>query len=149
MKTMLPLYLLAAVLQVPAQAQSARIEHLRDVRTIYVASFGDAPGANVIKEKVVNQLVRSGKLRVTESPDSADAALIGLGQIMQGFSASSYGSLSEAGTTEQAVVVVRLVSKDKVILWTDESSRATSSKAAEKMVKNLLRAMEKDGKQKR
>ena len=57
------------------------IERLQDVKTIFVGSFGDGPGGELIRSKVVSYLVKSKRIDVVESPDSADAVLTGAGEL--------------------------------------------------------------------
>jgi len=130
---------------------------LRDVKKIYVDSFGTAEGADLIKEKLVNRLVKSGRVSVVEDPDAADAVLTGIGEINKGVrysaSAGQYGGLASGGTSYDATLVVRLLGKDKQILWVDEAKPgfmpgSVSSSVADKVSKNLLKAIEKASKQK-
>lgn len=41
---------------------------LRDVKMVFVGSFGTGPGADLIRAKVLAALVKSGRLDVVESP---------------------------------------------------------------------------------
>ena len=128
-------------------------QRLSDVKKIFVGSFGNAEGADLIREKIIVRLVKSGKLTIVESPEDADASLTGVAETSKGvrYSASSgpYGGTAAGGTTYNASLVVRLVGKSRQILWGDEAtprflgSRSVSSNVADKMVKELIKAIEK------
>jgi len=126
---------------------------LREVRTVYVDYFGSAEGAEWIREKVINRIVKSGKVSLAETPESADATLIGIGTVRQRVSGGY-----------DATLVARLVGKDSQILWVGEAkprqpsisignvrigSVSASSSVADKVVNDLLKAIEKDAKTKR
>jgi hypothetical protein len=68
---------------------------LREVRTVYVGSFGTAEGADLIREKVINRIFKSGKLSLVETREPADPVLTGIGEISKGVrysaSAGQYG----------------------------------------------------------
>ena len=79
---------------------------LRDVKTVYVGSFGSADGAEMIRAKVLASILRSGKLDLVEVEGDADAVLTGVA--------------STTATTAQAAL--RLVARsDKRILWADDA----------------------------
>lgn len=128
-------------------------QRLSDVRKIFVASFGSAEGADLIREKVIVRLVKYGKITVVESPEDADASLAGVAERSTGvrYNANSglNGSNATGGTTYNASLVVRLVGKSKQILWADEAtprlwgSSSVSSNVADKIVKDLIKAIEK------
>ncbi|HXG33323.1 MAG TPA: hypothetical protein VNJ11_08155 [Bryobacteraceae bacterium] len=141
----------------PGLIRCQQASTLRDVKKIYVDTFGTAEGADLIREKLINRLVRSGRVSVVEDPGVADAVLIGIGQIHKdvGYSASvwQYGGAASGGTRYDATLVVRLLGKDRQILWVDEAkpgfrARSVSSSVADKVSKNLLKAIEKANKQK-
>jgi hypothetical protein len=71
------LFFLLTLVLVPAVSPSAESAtlRLRDVKTVYVGSFGNGPGADLIRAKVITDLVKSGRLEVAESPENADAIL--------------------------------------------------------------------------
>ena len=120
------------------QAQPA----LRDVKTIYVGSFGEGPGANLIRSKIISDLVKSKRVEVVETVDRADAVLTGIGEtsMVPGYS----GDL-----VAYATAGARLVGKDQKILWAGNasSSRMTfsgsaTSGVANRIVKDLLKSMQ-------
>jgi hypothetical protein len=133
-------------------------QRLSEVKSIFVDSFGNAEGADIIREKVINRIAKSGKVQVVDALAQADAILTGIGEITRGarYQASSgtYGGSASGGTTYDATLVLRLVTKEKQILWSDEAkpggfSRSVSSSVADRVVKSLLRAIEKDAKSKK
>jgi hypothetical protein len=129
------------------------VQRLGDIKKIYVASLGTAEGADVIREKIISRFVKSGKIVVVESAEEADATLTGIAERSEGvrYAATNgaYGGSASGGTTYSANVVVRLVGRSKQILWTGEAtprlfgSRSVSSNVADKMVKDILKAIEK------
>jgi hypothetical protein len=62
---------------------------------VYVGSFGTAEGADLIREKVINRIFKSGKLSLVETREPADPVLTGIGEISKGVrysaSAGQYG----------------------------------------------------------
>ena len=133
------------------------VRRLQDVHSIYVDSLGNGDGADLIRSKVITKLVKSGRFDVVQNPDQADVVLIGASQISKTshYSASSnsqYGNAS-GGTHYNATAGVQLVNKEQKILWADDASngrfsRSASSSLADRIVKNLLKAIAQDGKNK-
>ena len=130
---------------------------LSEVKKIFVDSFGAAEGAELIKEKLINRLVKSGRVTVVDNRVAADAVLSGIGEVNKGVRYSSnsgqYGGAASGGTSYDATLVVRLLGKDKQILWVDEAKPgfmpgSVSSSVADKVSKNLLKAIEKASNQK-
>jgi hypothetical protein len=116
---------------------------LRNVKTVYIASFGVEQGAEMIRAKVLAGLVKSRKLEVVESEGDADAVLTGIGQVST--------QPDPLTGKDHADATVRLVGRiDRRILWVDEASdalltlRNATSSAADGIVKKLLAAIEKD-----
>lgn len=160
------------------------VASIKEIKRIYVDSFGDDPVAAQIQAMVVTQLLQSGKFVVTENSQKADAFLKGAGvektsvenhsyesgtaagRSSGGYSGSIYGSsggFSSAGaaindasssseTVNDARVSVRLVNQDGDVLWatTQESKGAkykgASADVADKVVRQLIRDVEKAGK---
>src|SRR6266481_388321 len=93
---------IVAVLYVAASlgllcAQDA-VQHLQDVKKIYVGSFGDGPGSELIRSKLISRLVKSNRVEVVEVPDQADAILTGVGEL----SARAYYNASATSTNASA-----------------------------------------------
>jgi hypothetical protein len=141
--------LLIASSQMRAQEPSHR---LQDVHKIYVDTFSTGVDAEVIRSKVIAQLVKSGRFEVVQSQEQADASLVGSSQVT---SAERTGAnviggtvIANSGTVYHATAGVRLVGKDQKILWADDASgRGSSARAssglADKIVKDLLKEVSK------
>lgn len=133
------------------------VQRLQDVHKIYVDSLGNGDGADVIRSKIITKLVNSGRFEVVQNPDLADAVLVGASQVSKTYhysasANSDYGSAS-GGTRFHATAGIQLVNKDKTILWADDASngafsRSASSGLADRIVKNLLKAIAKETKNK-
>jgi hypothetical protein len=130
---------------------------LQDVRRIYVDSFGTGDGADVIRSKIITRLVKAGRFDVVQSADQADAVLTGASQVSKTahYSANANGQYANAsgGTRYHATAGVQLVSKDQKILWADDTSngafsRSASSSLADRIVKDLVKAISKEAKPK-
>jgi hypothetical protein len=139
---------------VPAQENPQR---LQDVRKIYVDTFGNGDGADVIRSKVITRLVKAGRFEVVQSAEQADAVLTGASQVSKTshYSASANGQYGNAsgGTRYHATAGIQLLSKDQRILWADDASngafsRSASSSLADHIVKDLLKAISKEEKPK-
>lgn len=130
---------------------------LQDVHKIYVDSFGSGESADVIRSKIIAQLVKSGRFDVVQSQDLADAALVGSCQVTSaersGATAVGGTVIANSRTVFHATAGVRLVGTDQKILWADEASgRGSSARAssglADKVVKDLLKEITKKEKSK-
>jgi len=137
-----------------AHAQAA-VPQLRDVKKIYVGSFGDGEGSNLIRSKIITSLVKSHQIDVVEDSASADAVLVGAGQVtkQESYSATTQDGkvTARGGTTDRATAGVRLLSKDQRILWADDVSNSVwamnaTSSIADRISKNLLKAIAQDAK---
>ena len=87
--------------------------------------------------------------------ESADAILTGAGELSKSeyYSANANSSNANAsgGTGYHATAGVRLINKEKKILWADQASNgmfsgSVSSSVADKIVKALFKAIDKDKK---
>jgi hypothetical protein len=137
-------------------AQDA-VQRLQDVKRVYVGSFGDGPGSELIRSKIISRLVKSNRVEVVEVADRADAVLAGVGEVSEtayyNANATTTSANASGGTRYHATVGARLVNKQQKILWADEASngflyRSATSSVAENIVKNLLKAMSQAGKNK-
>jgi len=136
-------------------ASAFAADRLADVRTIYIDSFGRSDGAEMIRQKFINRLAASDKISITEDRESADAILLGVGQVtaMESYSAvaTTNNATAGGGTIFDATLVVRLVGRDKKILWVSEAkpgrfmARSVSSSVANKVSKDFLKAIKKAG----
>jgi hypothetical protein len=146
---------------------------LLKIKRIYVDSFGDDNSAKQLQSMVINALSGCKRFIVTENKDKADAVLkgsalektskelhaIGEGTAAAGGGGSSGGfgakaaamedSQASTETINDARLAVRLVDTDGDVIWTttQESKGAkykgSSADVADKIVKQLLRDLEK------
>lgn len=129
---------------------------LLDVKTVYVDTFGAAPGADLLRESVIGRLAKSGRFEVIEDRQNADAVLVGVGEISKHY--KEFASLDKdegkatgrarGRTIVDATLAVRLMSQERKILWADDARTDDSSYAAMSVVKSLLKAVEKEAKAK-
>jgi hypothetical protein len=133
-------------------------QKLTDIRRIFVAPLGTAEGSELIRQKAINRLIKSGIVTVVDSAEDADAVLTGTTEINHrhnfGGSIGLYGGFVSGRTRYSAESVVRLVGKNKQVLWADEATsrwffashtvRGASSNVADKMVKSLIEAIAPD-----
>lgn len=147
---------LAACQSTPGVSQRPVLElpRLALVKTIYIENLGEErdadliEGSNLVREEISTELARSGRFSVVQSPQEADAVLVGLAGFekwyhgMEGF----YGLEGDLDTHFVGVGHVRLVeSKTKQTIWTHEYQRgflkptqSITSRVAEQMVDKLL-----------
>ncbi len=128
------------------------VQRISEVKKLYVASLGTVDGSDLIREKLIVQLIKSGKVSIVDSPEDADATLLGLAETSKGVryqaNEGTYGGSASGGTMYHANLVVRLVGKSKQVLWTDEAtpsyfgSRSVSSNVAKQVASHLLKALE-------
>jgi S1-C subfamily serine protease len=111
------------------------IKRLKDVKKIAIGSLGNSDAANLVKEKLINRLISSGKISIVENSSEADAILAGI------VGADIYGRADTAA--------LRLTTLDGRSLWGGETSGkrgrgSASSGIAEKLAKQLIDAINKD-----
>lgn len=149
--------LFSAFVLSPLRGQTTA-QRLQDVKKVYVGPFGDGPGSELIRSKLISHLVKSKRLEVVEVANQADAILTGVGELSktEHYSANANRSTANAsgGSRYHATAGVRLLNTEHKILWADEVSngmfsRSASSSVADKIVKNLLKAIENDANGKR
>lgn len=124
--------------------EQSAVQRLADVKKIFVGMLGDAKGSELVRQNIMNALIESKVVIVVDSPEEADATLTGIGQ------AHSY----LPGGTNFARAVIRLIGKNKQVLWAGEgkpglfcprlTAYSVSSSAANKVVKSLIQAIKKD-----
>jgi hypothetical protein len=109
---------------------SRSIQQIGDVRTIAIGSFGNSQAAALVREKLSNRLVRSGKLTVTEDERQSDAVLTGV--------------VGESPDGRAETAVVKLMTQDRRIVWGGEASArglgSSSASIADKIATELLKA---------
>lgn len=147
------------------------VKRLADVRTIFVGSLGDAPGADLLRYKIQNRLIKAKSLALSTTPDQAEAILTGIGEVRNAEAIQNgVGEVRITSSSEEAQAQVRLIAKNERILWVAESPakcfnsaeviaafgdgltgrapkaprKCTSAEVADFLVKHLSKAVEKD-----
>lgn len=146
----------------PQQAYNAPptgygVERLGDIRKIFVAPLGYDQGSELIRQKLIDRIVKSGVVAVLNTPDGADAVLTGVTSMNHKNDLSSVPlpSFMKGNGHYSADSVVRLIGRNNQLLWTDESTagkfpgpsrsmRGVSSSAADRMAKSLIDAIVND-----
>jgi hypothetical protein len=137
----LSVFVLAQLVLFAIPGGAEEVERLRDVKSIHVASLGTAQGASLIREKIVRKLTAARVFSLV------DAVLTGVGEIAVEPGHSLPGIPGEP--RPRAALALRLVSREKRVLWTGEAyprffSRSASSSLADRGARDLLRAMQED-----
>ena len=127
---------------VPSQQQS--VQRLRDIQTIYIDKLGESDDASLVRERIINRLIESKALVITDDKDKADALLVGVVTFSTGFRASG----GVARSKHFADFAVRVVTLDKRILWT-KAGDSSADHADEAILDSLLNAIKKDNKEKK
>lgn len=125
---------------------------LADIKTIFVAPLGTDEGAELVRQKVINKIIREKLFNVVESPSNADAVLTGASGVSHRHHLILTNSFFGTTTRYSAECVVRLIGKNQQVLWMDDTStrrlfaphsaRSASSTVAEKLVNDLSKAIE-------
>jgi archaeosine-15-forming tRNA-guanine transglycosylase len=121
------------------------VDSIKNVRSIFVDSLGREAGGDLIREKIIARLVKTGRIVVTEDPSQADAVLKGVGQVSSRTYASTVNGNVTADTRYSATAILRLLGRDGKILWMTEAKPgyfkygSQSSAVADKVVKELMR----------
>src|SRR5262245_16836283 len=107
MTTMARTFVLLAVAAIALVGQV----RLKDVHKIHVGSLGNYDGAEIIRDKIVAKLAKSGQVTLVEDPAEADAVLTGSGIVAQGerhgASVGQYGGIASGGTVYGATAAAR------------------------------------------
>jgi phosphate transport system substrate-binding protein len=111
------LYLLFSVAGSAARAQTA--ESLSNVKKVYVDSFGRDDAANALRERMIKQLRKTGRLEVVNTPNAADALIKGSDSIwVVGYVSTNPRAPSSARQPVfQGFFSVEVVGKDNQPLW--------------------------------
>jgi hypothetical protein len=129
-------------------------QRLSDVKKIFVASLGTAEGSELIRQKLINRLITTRITTLVDSAEDADATLTGAAEINKRMSFSGAGYGVNGSENYSAEIVVRLIGKNKQVLWTYETTtrgllfggspsvNRVISKVAEKVTKDLTKAIE-------
>lgn len=117
----------------------------RQVKSVYVDSFGDKPGARELRAGLVAALEKSRKLKVAATPAEADAVLTGAGETwIRGYytlNPRDRYSLSDAHAVYGGYLSVELKGNKDETLW---SYLVTPGRAgAEQIDRNLADQMAK------
>jgi hypothetical protein len=129
-------------------------QRLRDVHRIYVDSFGAEDGAEAIRSKIITGLGKVRRFEIVQAADQADAVLTGASRISKGPRRPANGQAPNSSGANRFHVTAdaRLVSKDQETLWADDASIAApshfgaTSSMADRIVKDLLKAISKEAK---
>ena len=128
MKRTILLSLWLLLLTLPAMAQNT--QKLASVKKIYLGELGKDEMSDLIREKIRIRLMKSDRFSVVETPESADAILIGA----TGVSSKHVSTIStnpvtgqvsgSGGTVYEGNAVVRLVdAQTKETIWIYEYKR--------------------------
>ena len=72
---------MASALMIPHSGFCQDAERLGSVRRLFVASFGEKPGASTLRDNVAALLAKSHAVTVVKKPEEADAILAGTGEV--------------------------------------------------------------------
>src|SRR3977135_3098106 len=72
---------MVSALLIPHAGFSQTAEHVGSVRRLFVASFGERPGASTLRDNVASLLAKSHAVSVVKKPEEADAVLTGNGEV--------------------------------------------------------------------
>lgn len=112
---------------------------LSRVSSIYLGDFGRGEGSSLVREKIRLRLLASKRFAVLETPDGADASLVGSAGV-RSYVAGESTELAEFG-------VLRLVdNRSQQTIWAHEYKRPSvvwrvgdvSDRVADQMVERLL-----------
>jgi len=128
-------------------AQNA--ESLGQVKKVYVESLGEDDAAGKIRERIIKQLRKSGRLEVVATSHDADAIIKGTESIWVAgyFSTSPRAPSNARQPILRAFLSAELVGKDNETLWsylatpTKFWSGALTQDLADQLVTNLLEAL--------
>jgi hypothetical protein len=120
-------------------AGSQTATKLKDVRTVFIGSFGDKPGAESLRGRVVSEIEKSHSLRIAKDMAQADVVLGGKGEVWvkEHFSLNPRSrSLGDARTVYAGYLSVELQGKRDETLW---SYLAAPHSAGENVDRDLAR----------
>jgi hypothetical protein len=101
-------------------AGSQTATRLKDVRTVFVSSFGDKPGAEALRGQVTSEIEKSHRLRIVKDLAQADAVLGGKGEVWvkEHYSLNPRSrSMDDAHTVYAGYLSVELQGKKDETLW--------------------------------
>ena len=142
-------FALGSAAGVPGQMVPSAVK----VERIFVGSFGENDQSRQIRQAVVEELRRHGKLKVAESPESADAVLTGSGDVwIKGYYSLNPRARSvkeDAHPIFGGYLSVELKGKGNTVLWSYLATPhrygpdAISRNLAEQVSKKLREALER------
>ena len=135
----IPILLCIAILvsAVICQCQAQTTQALSQVKKVYVAPLGDRKGADAIRQRIADRLQASGKLKVVDRPEDADATVTGAGGIwVTGYmSAGVRSSHANRQPVYDGFLSIDVLGRDRATLW---SYLVTPGKFAFKPITNDL-----------
>ena len=148
LKLLLQIAALSIFLSPALTAQTA--DSLSTVKKIYVGSFGQDDSANKLRERMLQQIRKSGKLQIVSTPGEADALLKGSEDIwVTGYVSTNPRVPSNSRQPIiQGFLSAELIGKDNEPLWsylvTPSKFRAASitQDLADQLVAKLIAALE-------
>jgi hypothetical protein len=133
---------------------TAEHPRLGDIKKIYIAPLGNDSASELIRQKLINRLIKDGTLSVVETSETADAVLTGAAEVDHKHYFVVGGGFVSSGSRYAADGAFRLVDKNNRVLWLDEmrtrkffsprSARGASTNLADKIVSRLKFAIEAD-----
>ena len=121
---------------------------LRQVRRVFVGSFGKKPGAAGLRKRIVDELKRSQEIMLAASPADADAVLTGDGDTyIRGYISLNPRSGTRPGDGEpvyDGFLSVELKGKNDEVLWSYLATpRFQSSHVERDLAKHVFRKIER------
>jgi phosphate ABC transporter phosphate-binding protein len=109
---------LVALMALPCHAAAQSAVPFGRVRTLQVDSMGEGTTATAIRQRVIDRLNKSGRLKVVENSSAADASLRGTSNVwVSGTISLSPRSNSAIENVYQAYLSIELVDTSGQILW--------------------------------
>jgi phosphate transport system substrate-binding protein len=147
------LLLVVAVVFGPVLHASPQSSSFSQVNTLYVAPFTGGAQAAGLRESLVHRLEKSGKYRIVDAPQQADASMKGTGQIwVRGhFTINSRAPAANRETVYGGYLSVEVIGNDHEPLWSylvtpsSFSWHSIQDDLAKNLVKQMLLAREDKG----
>ncbi len=130
---------------------------LTSIRSIYIEDLahGEDPhlveGSDLVKERIREKLVQSGRFSIVDTPEEADASLTGVAGFQRWYFGmeSFYGLEGSLNTQYSGIGMVRLLdSKTKQPIWTHEyetgffhPTQSVADRVADQVADKLLSAV--------
>jgi hypothetical protein len=118
----------------PRLSAPTTVSTLKDVKKLFVARFGTAGSAVLLREMIINRLAQNGRFQIATNIEDSDAALTGT------------GLWGDNGFVN--MFVARLITRNHAVVWSAEHKVgffATDCRSvADKIVKDLHKAATKE-----